>query len=127
MIQDRATTRMAEKIRKFRARRKPLTLAAICLRMGILKTNGEPDTGLASLIADGFQPTRRETRSRLGLPDVCPKCLRPYPKPKEQRSTPLQRDVPEGLKWWRSLTKEEREKIILEVWGNKGFPRKEGK
>ena len=50
--------------------------------LGIVKGNGMPDTGLTyRIVMDGYEPKKPETRTRLGLPPVCPECHQKLPKP----------------------------------------------
>jgi hypothetical protein len=54
----------------------------IAVELGILKENGEPDTGMTyKIVVDGYEPKKVETRTRLGLPPVCPECHQRLPRP----------------------------------------------
>jgi hypothetical protein len=94
----------AKKIRKLRVKRHHLKWREICVKLGILKVDGEPDTGLAYLIAyKGLQP-RRETQVRIGL------CRR-----KVEYGVRPPRVVAPVDAWWRSLTAEQRARVY-EIW-----------
>lgn len=58
-------------------RKKGRTWDSISIDLIILTEDGRPDPGLAKrIIADGYEPKRLETITRLGLPIVCPTCDR---------------------------------------------------
>lgn len=109
--QTKQTAKLAEKIRQARERGDIWT--KICIDNNLytpptlLKPNGEPDTGLAYKIAfEGYEPSHRETRDRLGLRDICVKCYRAFRK----KGTP--RIVSEARLWWDGLnTKQKSDNI----------------
>jgi hypothetical protein len=58
-------------------RKKRHTWDSISIDLNILTKDGRPDPGLAKrIIADGYEPKRLETITRLELPVVCPICDR---------------------------------------------------
>jgi len=64
---NRTTLTLASQIRKFRKLPNPKKYREICVILGILKENGEPDTGMAQQIEKGYKPRLKKTRERLGL------------------------------------------------------------
>ena len=53
----------------------------IANQLGVSGPDGNPSPGLAKRIADGYEPRKPETRTRLGLPPICPECHQKLPKP----------------------------------------------
>lgn len=72
--------RMAAKGQEMRASGENWVI--ICCKLKILKSNGEPDPGMAyQIIVNGYEPKRPATRVRLGLPPTCPTCYQHLPRP----------------------------------------------
>lgn len=67
--------RMAMAGKKLKYKGKGMTWEAICIRLRILKKNGDPNPGMAKRIVDeGYEPKLLETRLRLGFRPLCPAC-----------------------------------------------------
>lgn len=108
------TARIARKIRKLREKKKT-AWKDVCVRLKILKEDGRPDTGLAYKIAyEGYEPTGRELRHRLGLRDICKSCRRPFRVPSvKPRPAKSQARV-----WFNGLKREERDQVLEWAFGN---------
>lgn len=106
------TARKAKKIRKLRETNPPVKWEEICRAFGILKENGEPDTGLAHRIAyDEYEPKKQETRDRLGLKKICLSCGRGF-----RRAVSGMASLSPWRVWWRRLPPQERDRRIREDW-----------
>jgi len=93
-----------------RERRKPISWRNVCVKLGIMKSDGRPDTGMAYKIAyDGHEPADREVRVRLGLRDICSKCHRGFRKRTVRKMTPARA-------WWNGLSNAKQEKIIQSLY-----------
>jgi hypothetical protein len=100
MTQTARVLSLARKIRNLRAKRHPLKWREICVKFGILKADGAPDSGLAYMIAwKGLQP-KKTTLVRIGL---CRRKVVYVPRP-----------VAPADAWWRGLSAEEKEGIHAE-------------
>ena len=66
-IVNRTTRSLRLKIVALRQKSPPQKYRVICVILGILKENGEPDTGMAQQIEKGYKPRLKKTRERLGL------------------------------------------------------------
>lgn len=97
---------MAKRIRALRA--KGIKWEKICLQLGILKDNGEPDTGLAYQIGiNQKEPKGEEVRDRLGLRKVCLACMRGF-----RRVSASARSLSPWRLWWNRLKPAERDSRI---------------
>lgn len=114
VMQTKQTQRLAERLRRIREKtdRKgnKTKWRVVCLKVKppILLESGEPDTGLAYQIAyNGKEPEDRHIRERLGLKDICAKCLRPYRKPagKANKRSPAR-------EWFINLSREKQENLL---------------
>ena len=103
--QTKQTKKLAERIR--RARERGDIWEKICRDKKIYTPTGNPDTGLAYKIAfEGYEPSHRETRGRLGLRDICTACYRIFRK-KREATNPSEASL-----WWDRLsTKKKSDKI----------------
>ena len=108
--------KLQSRIISLRNENPPVKWRVICEAFGILKDNGLPDTGLASIIAyKDFDPTRMELRKRLNLSTVCPSCKRTIKKYNEHNhnATSVQ---PPSIKWWKSLSPIDRARHIQNLF-----------
>jgi len=95
-----------------RERRKPISWRNVCVKLGIMKSDGRPDTGMAYKIAyDGHEPADRMVRARLGLRDICTKCHRGFRKASARRTT-----LSQARAWWNGLANAKQEKIIQSLY-----------
>lgn len=113
-MQTKQTQRLGARLRRIREktdRKGNMTKwRVVCLKVDppILLESGEPDTGLAYQIAyNGKEPEDRRIRERLGLKDICAKCLRPYRKPARvaKKRSPAR-------EWFMKLKSDRKEKMI---------------
>ena len=101
---------LAEKVRHKRSC--GLSWPKIAKELKIFTPSGEPNPRLAQMIANGYEPKKPETRSRLGLPPICIICYRPIPKPKppitinQLLSNPIQEMLPDILRFAYEMREE---------------------
>jgi hypothetical protein len=95
---------------RLRAKSPRVSYAQICIRLGILKEDGEPDTGMAKLIENGYEPRKKVTRTRLDLTArICPTCLRPMREPHEHQA---KREQTPAQRWWKKLSQDRQDLIF---------------
>ena len=95
-----------------RERRKPVLWRVVCEKMGVLKSDGQPDTGMAYKIAyREHEPEDRVVRVRLGLRDICVKCHRGFRKPAARRTS-----ISPARAWWNGLSHTKQEQIIQSLY-----------
>ena len=92
-VQNPDTARLAENLRSQHVLLKSWPKASIACR--VLTPDGRPNPKLAQMIAtDGYEPRLIETRTRLGLPPICPECHQKLPKPaRVVKFDPVQMDA----------------------------------
>lgn len=102
------TARLAKRIRNRRS--KGEKWIEIAQAEKILKESGEPDPGLASLIAyKNYEPKGQELRDRLGLRKMCIECMRGF-----RKIASGARSLSPWRLWWRRLKPAERDRAIRE-------------
>lgn len=110
-------------IHRLRDRRRPMQWKDICTRLGIVKANGQPDTGLAYDIYDdpNYVPGL-EVLARLGIPAKCPVCKRRMPVSKPREISTDVDPLPDYEVWWRGLKKEERDRYKEDLFEHAVYP-----
>jgi hypothetical protein len=118
-MQDGATARLAEKLRNSHVLTGSWPKASAAC--SVLTPGGKPNPGLAQMIAEkDYEPKLLATRTRLGLPPICPECHQPLPKPaRVVKFDPAQMDT--VIAFLRS-----REKPLQRVYGRGGRPARLG-
>lgn len=102
------TARLANRIRRRRAKGEKWIKIAQAEK--ILKENGEPDPGLASLIAyKNYEPKGQALRERLGLKKFCFECMRGI-----RKIASGARSLSPWRVWWRRLEPGDRDRWIRE-------------
>jgi hypothetical protein len=83
--------------------------------MKIVKEDGSPDPGMACQIVDrNYEPKLLTTRTRLGLPPICPECHQKLPKPaRVVKFDPAQMDAVVAFL-------REREKLLPRIYARGG-------
>ena len=108
---------LKNKIIRLRAKSPKVHYSEICRRLAIFKDDGAPDTGLAKLIENGYEPRTEALRSRLGLGAVkiCPHCHRRISRPQHHHDGDYYAD--DAMRWWRNvLTPEQRRGYIQKIY-----------
>jgi hypothetical protein len=92
-MQDGATARLAENLRNSHVLTSSWPKASVACN--VLTPGGKPNPGLAEMIAEkDYEPKLLATRTRLGLPPICPECHQKLPKPaRVVKFDPAQMDV----------------------------------
>jgi hypothetical protein len=94
-MQTRPTDRLSKKLAKYAHKH---SLNQTARKYGIIDPHGKPSRGLVSLIIDGYEPKRTETRLRLGLPARI-RFPRPRPTINDLFQLPIKEMPPEVLRY----------------------------
>lgn len=111
-MQSKQTARLAKRIRRLREKKKrgkQTVWRVVCETLNVRTEDGRVDPGLAFRIAyDEYEPSDRAVRQRLGLKDICTKCMRSFRSP---RASAIRSKSP-ARAWWEKLKREDREQVI---------------